>query len=499
MTSVMCVAFCSFFATEPIAEARSTSLERLDRIWDGFESSLVELAAKYEEIGLTADANRLRTDITRGLNAVDYNPPRRVLSTLAETIPVAAASIWRRERQLRSEYALAVYRQARAALVDGQTALGMRLLRHALAIDSDAATVRRILGYEQVDGVWKTTFEALMEKRGNVWHDDFGWLPEDHVARYDAGERYFRNRWMTQLEEAEMRKRFEFAWTVETEHFSIKTNVSQEAAAALAKRLETFRDYFYREFAPLFDSRQAARELLKPEARRQTKKHTVHYFSSREEYVRTLLPKQRGVAISRGVYLPRDRVSYFFHDPEVSDPLDTVYHEVTHQLLFESDPRMRDVAADGGYWAVEGLACYFESFRDEEEAARTGRPVAGDVDHERIYWARHRVLVEGYYLPLEQFDRLGMRLFQAAPNQDDLRRRYSQSTGLTHFLIHYDNGRYRDGFLEYLTRLYASSATSRRGLQTILGVPYQLLDRQYRDHLAMIEAEAKVASIPDLD
>ena len=331
-----------------------------------------------------------------------------------------------------------------------------------------------------------------------VWHSRFGWIPTDHVERYEAGERYFRGRWMSAADEARIRKHFEYAWEVETENFVVKTNVDLETAATLAQRLETFHAFFERNFSRLFDSPRAAREFLKPPSRRANSQHEVHYFSSRDEYVKRLTPKQQGVAISRGVYLPRDRVSYFFDDPEVSDPLDTLYHEVTHQLVFESDPKMRDVAAQGGYWAVEGLACYMESFRDPADSAVDPGPVSGDIDHDRIYWARYRVLVDGYYMPLQQFDRLGMRLFQSAQSEEDLRRRYSQSTGLTHFFLHYDEGRYREGFLAYIAQLYAPAAHSQKTLQQILGVPYELLDRQYRDYLATLEREASVHAVEEL-
>lgn len=468
---------------------------RLERLWTEFSESLDGLAIEYGRIGRTADAERLRSDLELGLNAMSNAPPERPLVIDAAALPGPVATAWTRERSLRKDYADDVYRLARAQFLDGETSNGMSLLRHALAIDPDNELVRRMLGYELSRGSWKTVFELQMEREGRVWHDRFGWIRSDHVARYEAGERYFRNRWMTAGEEAAFRRNFEYAWEAETENFVVKTNVSLEVAAALAKRLETFHTYFYREFSPLFDSRAAAREFLKPAARRARHKHEVHYYATREEYVRRLTPKQQGVAISRGVYLPRDRVSYFFDDPEQTDPYDTLYHEVTHQLLFESDPRMRDVAESGGYWAVEGLACYFESFRPPDEAEQLGRPIAGDIDHDRMRWARYRVLVEGYFVSMQQFDRLGMKLYQSARSEDELRRRYSQSTGFSHFLLHYDDGRYRDGFLEYISRLYAPRSPRRPTLESILGVPYSMLDRQYRDYMALLDQEAAIPTV----
>lgn len=479
------------------ATAQTTAVSQRIDSWATFAAAMNDVATTYQSLSLSADVERIRRDIDAGPTAVEHDPPATIQRDLSDELSGPTLSAWKREKAVRAAYAEHVYRQARAALVDGKTSEGLRLLKHSLSIDSDFNPVRQMLGYVRRGEAWKTAFQARMDDAGKIWHDDFGWIAADHLARYEAGERYFRRRWLSDEDETRIRRHFEYAWEVESEHFLVKTNVSLQTAAALARRLESFHSYFHREYARLFDSPRAAREFLKPPSRRAANKHEVHYFASREEYVRTLTPKQQGVAISRGVYLPKDRVSYFFDDPDVEDPLDTLYHEVTHQLLFESDPKMRDVAASGGYWAVEGLACYLESYRDPADAGINDGPVVGDINHNRIYWARYRVLVDGYYLPLQQFDRLGMRLFQAAQSEQELRRRYSQSTGLSHFFLHYDNGRYRDRFLTYIAGLYAPAVRSRKSLQQSLGVPYELLDQQYRDYLAVLERNAELPAVSD--
>lgn len=480
------------------AAGQSDRSEGVVTDWESYATAMAVVADSYAQLGLAADAERVRSELAAGQMLQSFDPPGSMRQDLSGVVSGTTLDVWRREQQVRSAYSTKVYRSARAALVDGETSTGLRLLRHAIAIDSDDVEVRQMLGYVRRGDQWKTVFQARMDDAGKVWHSRFGWLPAQHVERYEAGERYFRGRWVSAEDEARVRQHFEYAWETETEHFLVKTNVSQETAAALALRLESFHRYFERDYAKLFDSPRAAREYLKSPTRRAASKHEVHYFASKDEYVRRLSPKQQGVAISRGVYLPKDRVSYFFDDPEVVDPLDTLYHEVTHQLLFESDPKMRDVAAAGGYWAVEGFACYLESFHDPADGMLNAGPIAGDVDHDRIYWARYRGLVDGYYLPLQQFDRLGMRLFQSASDEEELRRRYSQSTGLTHFFLHYDNARYRDGFLQYLAGLYASSTRGPKSLDQIVGVPYALLDRQYRDYLAILERDAKIPSLQPL-
>ena len=54
-------------------------------------------------------------------------------------------------------------------------------------------------------------------------------------------------------------------------------------------------------------------------------------------------------------------------------------------------------------------------------------------------------------MPLEEFTGYGMEKFQEDPQIAKL---YSQAAGLTHFLVHYDGGRYRDALVAYLLAVY---------------------------------------------
>jgi len=79
-------------------------------------------------------------------------------------------------------------------------------------------------------------------------------------------------------------------------------------------------------------------------------------------------------------------------------------------------------------------------------------------------------------VPLEQLTGYGMEKLQNDPKIATL---YSQSAGLTNFLIHYDHGRYRDALVSYLTAIY----TGRDGPDTLAqltGTDYGELDKQYR-------------------
>ena len=137
------------------------------------------------------------------------------------------------------------------------------------------------------------------------------------------------------------------------------------------------------------------------------------------------------------------------------------------------------LGGDSEFWLIEGLACYFESFRVEDGAITVGRP-----DHIRIVAARTRLLRDNFYMPLETFCRLGKDDFQHHANVKQL---YSQASGVAHFLMHYDDGRYRDDLVRLLTSMYRPDARNlqrRPNLSTITGVPFATLDQQYREHMS---------------
>jgi hypothetical protein len=159
-----------------------------------------------------------------------------------------------------------------------------------------------------------------------------------------------------------------------------------------------------------------------------------------------------------------------------------MYHEVTHQILSESALRTFAIAEQRDFWIVEGFACYMESF--DRSALR---PRIGDPKHPRIYWARERVVTEDWFIPSAQFTAYGMREFQLEVDFPTLQKYYSQATGLTHFLLHYDHGRYRQGCIEYLGQLYSPDKSIRlqpRTIAEILGVPFETLDAEYRAYIS---------------
>ena len=152
----------------------------------------------------------------------------------------------------------------------------------------------------------------------------------------------------------------------------------------------------------------------------------------------------------------------------------TLYHEATHQLFHESRPVAPEIGLRTNFWIIEGIAMYMESLHQE-----AGFHVLGGFEDVRVQNARYRLLKDGFYVPLREFSNLGMHAIQ---NDKRIVHLYSQAAALTHFLIHYDGGRYRDALVAYLTTVY----TGRDTLQTLpqlTGASFAELDAQFRQFI----------------
>jgi hypothetical protein len=185
--------------------------------------------------------------------------------------------------------------------------------------------------------------------------------------------------------------------------------------------------------------------------------------------------------------MPDERISHFFYDPD-ADTESSLYHEATHQILFELQAVPHEIGIDANFWVVEGLACYMESFRQQD-----GQVTIGTPSNIRFYWAQRRLVDENFYAPLGQLSQLGRVRFQ---NSTSLRQLYSQSSGLTHFFLHYHDGLYRDALIEHVLGIYGPPP--RRGtipgLDRLTGVSFPELDQQYRSYISELDTEEKAVS-----
>lgn len=460
-----------------------------------FADGLLELARVCDEEKNLPEA---AAEIRRSAEPIDTSELRLAPLPRQAQAPLKAdlepgERYWRAQLRSQSQdYAKELYALSRQALNAGHVSFAVDLVREIVLHDSDHIAARKVLGFVRSGDEWVSAFEADKLKKNQIWTDKFGWLPKSHVDKYERGERYYNRRWIPAAEEAKRRSNFDDAWEIRTEHYLVKTNHSLERGVDLAKKLEGFHGLFFQMMAGFFNSAADVQQLFagnnaRPQAV-MSKPNIVHFYRSRDEYIATLkkITNQR-IEITKGMYFPSNRIAFFFFDPE-SDDDGTLYHEATHQLLTGSRPMTGEIGIKSDFWIIEGIACYMESFQREGDRFSVGDPGNG-----RLQAARGHFIRENYYVPLHEFTRMGMMPFQNVP-EADLRKNYSQGAALSHFFMHYDDGRYREALIEYLSQIYSPDKSVREhpdSLEELTGVSDEDLDRQYADYIRKLAPTTK--------
>ncbi len=374
-------------------------------------------------------------------------------------------------KKLRQDQGTELLKLSRKAVQHKHPSLGFDVLMDALREDPDQKSARKIVGFVPYKNQWCSPYDAQQLRAGKVDHPRFGWIPQKYVKKYEDGQRFVNQKWISAEDEAAARRAsIQKGWVVETAHFEIRTNHSLEAGVKLGKDLEklyrVWKQLFLRYFASevqvkaLFEGKNAG--LTAPA------KHKVLFFRSREDYNRYLRPKEPNIDRSLGLYATGDKTAYFFAGKDY-DPR-TMFHEATHQLFAEIGKVSNQSGLQPNYWIVEGVAMYMETLHDED-----GFHVVGGFDDHRMLVARFHYLKEKFYVPLANLCQMDIHAYQQDPN---VVRIYSQSAALMHFLVYYDDGVYRDAMVQCLVDVYAAKST----LQLVpkrLGKSFEQLDKEY--------------------
>ncbi len=493
--------------------------ERREAILDGLSARLGDLTAWCESRQLS-EAATATSALQQQLRQPELLPEPSPLVQPEPAAPVTDEQSWQAQlRASRKQSAGELYTLARAALRAGFPSLAFSLIGDVVRLDPDHKFARGVLGYQLFfeperreeagyAGEWISPFEKQMRsgRTPQIRHPQFGWIPAASVNRYEQGLRPWKGDWISAEREAEFRRDFRNAWEIPSEHFLVKTNVSLEAGLELSAKLETFHNWLQQNFAAFFDTPQSLQErfekALRTSSARRSKPLEVHYYASREEYQKRVQGKVPPGLETNGLYWQPERTCYFYLKPQGPD-VSTLFHEATHQILDVHTTDARRVAARtlalkrrqqpqdwiicerANFWLIEGIACYFESFEIDE----AGNISVGDPGCVRFDTARQRMLDPAFhfYLPAREFFALGRDKFQSHPQLSPL---YTQSSGFAHFLMHYQDGLYRDDLIELLAAIYrpdAEKPESDPDFSRIAEVSWMELDRQYREHMRNLD------------
>ena len=121
--------------------------------------------------------------------------------------------------------------------LDQQNCKAITLIYQALRDDPDHERARAAGGWVRREGSWVWPEAAARLDRGDEYSAEFGWLPKGRTARYRAGERFDRGRWV-KAEAVPAPKKAANGRRFHSDHWQITSTASETEAAELARLLE---------------------------------------------------------------------------------------------------------------------------------------------------------------------------------------------------------------------------------------------------------------------
>lgn len=410
-----------------------------------FRANLEMLSARCRVLGLTEQAQVTSSWF------VTRDPNRQYLFLVPDTDPTEPSKEapqlvrqWHHRFMLyRRQQAAALLELAQKTLDKGHATIAYQLLHEVLHEDLNQEQARRILGYRRVAGDWRKPSRSVRLGRVRDAHPQFGW----------KRDRY---------------------WRILSQHFRITTSHSPKAGTRLAEQLEEFYGLWQQIFFRYWSSKEAlsARLAGENELLGREQKHEVIQFRDRDEYLDRLSQVEPQIAVSMGYYMHGRRTAFFYAGDESLRA--TWFHEAAHQLFQETRQTIDDVGAKWNFWIVEGVAVYVESLRPHD-----GYWTVGGFDADRLQYARTRTLKGGAYTPLEELVRLGRDDLQRHP---DIRRIYTQSAGLAHFLMDGSGARFRRPLIAQFRTQYSGRDTT-NSLALLTDTEFGTLDSLYKEFL----------------
>ena len=499
-------------------------LEKRQAIFDGLQADLESVedwCDKHELPEVIPQVQAIRQSLASP--EPNFEPPRLVTPEVDGTLPLDEQQ-WRLQIQNhRRERGAELYSLARQALRNGFPSLAFSLISEVVRIDPDHKYARSVLGQlifsdpqrkeePGYAGEWVSQFEKQKRSgsKPQTFHPEFGWIPITSVSRYEEGLRPWKGGWISTEKEAEHRRDFRNAWEIPSEHFLVKTNVSLEVGLELSQKLELYYEWLQQHFAAFFETPAALQDrfdnaTLRGSAHKRGPME-LHFYAKRDEYQKRVEGKVPPNLETTGYYSQENRTTYFFMDRK-ERTLSTLFHEATHQILDIHTLEARRAAARAraqklrqkptewglgersNFWIIEGLACYFETFEVNEGKVTIGRP-----DNVRVIRAIDRLTrpEDQFYLPSKEFLALGRNDFMHHPQVAPL---YTQAAGFTHFLMHYEDGLYRDDLIALLAAIYRPDGDyilQEPSLARIAEVTHDAFDQQYRTYMQNLAEQMNV-------
>jgi len=480
--------------------ARDTAAERAllketQKVETAHVKDLDRIAQWAAGEGLKSDAARLH-ETMRKLEP-EYPGLAKLKATIEKApspkdeakVPELAKTLAKKVEDANETHARRLFVLAANCMKFGLFTRAYDLINQVVAADPDHKRARDVLGYawDSSSKSWITKWEAEMRKKHFLTEE--GWVKKEDKAKWDKGLREYQSKWVTKEEEERIRKRNNYnPFSVETEHFRVETNLGRQQAFLFALDLEDFYREFFRFYLGYYDQTEGEKLFFAPAKLK--KKHKVMVFPSREDYL-TFVKSEKGnhelLVRSAGFFSSQDARSFFYWSDDRESTFNTLYHEVTHQLLAET--KEWGSPSSGRMWVVEGIATYMETWLKDHGKWYPGAKVQiPEMQGIMGFLKQDPEWTIGQYISIEH------EAFHKEPARGF---NYAMGAALCHFFLHGQDEIYREPFIRFLKAFYEGK-TSGDGVLGFLDVEgaesdtakVEVLTKQLREHMAKLESQS---------
>ncbi len=252
-------------------------------------------------------------------------------------------------------------------------------------------------------------------------------------------------------------------FTITTDHYIIKTDISDEAAKNIARAMEKLHEAYAKIFHP--DDKA---EVLKADVAVFEKKHDFLAYAKR---VRAE-PKKDTLGFYRARTGDGGEIITYKRKDADNHTMRTLYHESTHQFVI----MLTGIKNRPPLWVNEGLAVYFEPSRWHGGKFRTGLVPKARLQQvqKAIRSKSHIHLSDLVQRKRDTFDSLC----------------YAESWSLVHFFVKANGGRYAPKFRSYFRALKAGE-NQEKAFKTHLTKDFGKLERLWKSYVLSLKPNGK--------
>jgi tetratricopeptide (TPR) repeat protein len=361
--------------------------------------------------------------------------------------------------------------------------------KKVIELDPEHADARKKLGHAKYEGKWMTPDEMMA--KGLVKYKD-KWMTYEEMMKA-KGMVQFEEQWVTPSEKKRLEtmakkidalaKRFppqgvldkpgadnenlpwEQARVKETDHFVVKTNLSEDALNDICFLLECA--YLtWQDFLGFSESKTKLKVLVT--------KNRGEY----EQIYQELFGSNPGQGML-GRFSPKERKGnnedflMTFHNPEQGSTKPMLLHEGTHYAVHLI---VRAISLNSLIWFDEGLATYFESSKLEDK-----KLIINLINQNKISSIKDTI-TKNTYIKLKDFINLSGEEFGQRPDIC-----YPQAWSLMYFLINGQEGKYKQCFQAYLEaweqkKIVVNKDANLKIFEKCMSVSIDQLEKEWKEY-----------------